>query len=317
MTYEQAANWLLSRDHVLILTHKRPDGDTIGCAVALCLALRQLGKTAYVLENSEVTALYAPYVDGLVAPAQFTPHTVVSVDIAAVSLLPNNAKEYLTSGIHLAFDHHPSQEFFAQETCLDASRAACGELIYDVVRQWAPISPTIALPLYVAISTDTGCFLYGNTTGDTHRVAGALTDTGIDIRAINHRHFRMKSFVRLKLDSLLVAGIQLHQSGKLAIVSLPISTMEAVGATEDDVDDISNLASSIQDVTIGVTLRELRPDVWKLSLRTIPEELNASTVCSLMGGGGHSAASGATIEGTLDEVTAIILQSIAQVQSHG
>ena len=79
------------------------------------------------------------------------------MDIAALSLLPENARPY-QDRIALAIDHHPSQEFFARETCLEADSAACGEIVYDILRQLTPLTPEMALPLYVAISTDTGCF---------------------------------------------------------------------------------------------------------------------------------------------------------------
>lgn len=315
MTYEQAAQWLLTRDNFLILTHKRPDGDTLGSGAALCLALRQQGKTAYLLENVQTTELFTSHLEGKIAPENFVPDTVVAVDIAAVSLVPQNAQCYLEAGIHLAIDHHPSQEFFAQETCLYGERAACGEIIYDIVRQWGDITPDVALPLYVAISTDTGCFLYGNTTADSHRIVANLMDTGIQIRDVNHRHFREKSFPRLQLDSLLIEGMELHQNGHLAVVTLSLDTAEKAGVSEEDLDSVSSLAGSIQGVSIGVTLRELRPDVWKLSLRTNPEELNASDICALMGGGGHAAASGATIRGDLDAVKRQVLDSIVQVQN--
>ena len=176
----QAAEFLAAHDQYLILTHVRPDGDTVGCAAALCRALRALGKSAHVLPNPELTPLFAPYLEGLLAPEDLLPDTVVSVDIAARSLFPDNALPYLPR-VDLAIDHHPSQEFFARETCLDAGRAACGELMYDILRQLGPVTADIALPLYVAVSTDCGCFVYGNTSANTHRVAAALMDTGLSL----------------------------------------------------------------------------------------------------------------------------------------
>ena len=155
MTTAEAAARLAAMDQVLILTHVRPDGDTIGSAV--CCGLRALGKTAYLLPNPELTATYAPYAAPYLAEADFAPAYVVSVDIAALSLLPENARPY-QDRIALAIDHHPSQEFFARETCLEADSAACGEIVYDILRQLTPLTPEMALPLYVAISTDTGCF---------------------------------------------------------------------------------------------------------------------------------------------------------------
>lgn len=154
MNERQTAEWLMERDDFLILTHVRPDGDTIGCAAGLCLALRGRGKTAWVLENPEATSLFTPYLEGLTAPEGWSPDTVVSVDIAARGLFPENARCYLER-VDLAIDHHPSQEFFARETCLDAGRAACGELIYDIAGLLGPVTREMAVPLYVAVSTDT------------------------------------------------------------------------------------------------------------------------------------------------------------------
>ena len=93
MTAAQAAAFLTAHDNYLILTHVRPDGDTIGCAAGLCRALRQIGKTAYVLENPQATSLFTPYFSGLTAPEGYTPETVVSTDIAARGLFPENAPD--------------------------------------------------------------------------------------------------------------------------------------------------------------------------------------------------------------------------------
>ena len=166
MTTAEAARLLLGWDRLLLLTHVRPDGDTVGSAAALCRALRDLGKTAYLLPNPELTATYAPYAAPYTAPEGFVPDRVVSVDIAALSLLPENAQPY-GKRIDLAIDHHPSQGFFARETCLEADSAACGEIVYDIIIRLTPVTPDIALPLYVAVSTDTGCFVYSNTTPRT------------------------------------------------------------------------------------------------------------------------------------------------------
>lgn len=314
LSYQAAAQWLLDHDGYLILTHVRPDGDTVGCAAALCTALREQGKTAWVLPNPETTAIFTPYLEGLLAPEGYQPQTVVSVDMAARGLFPENAQKYLEQ-VDLAFDHHPSQEFFAQNTCLDAQRAACGELMFDVIRQWGPVSQAVALPLYVAVSTDTGCFVYSNTSPATHAVAAALLATGIDFYPINRRHFRTRSFKRLQLESLLTAGMELLDEGQLAIVTLTLDMIAQVGAKEEDLDDISAFVGGVEGVHTGVTIRELRPGVCKISLRTEPGELNASAVCGKLGGGGHAAAAGATVEGDPAYTRQVLVQAIRQVQA--
>lgn len=316
MTYQEAAGFLLAHDRYLILTHLRPDGDTVGCAAGLCRALRQAGKTAYVLSNREVTPLFSPYLEGLLAPEGWQPDTVVSVDIAARGLFPDNAQPYLER-VDLAIDHHPSQEFFAGETCLDAGRAACGELVLDIAEQLGPITPDIAVPLYVAVSTDCGCFAYGNTTGDTHRAAARLIDCGIPLSQLNKRHFRTKTLRRLQVESAIVRSMELLDGGRTALAFISLDLLAQTGADERDLDDIANFVGQIEGVCNAATLRELSPGRCKLSLRTDPAVLNANHVCALLGGGGHAAAAGATMEGTLQQAREAVLRAIEQVQAHG
>lgn len=316
MTYQEAAGFLLAHDHYLILTHLRPDGDTVGCAAGLCRALRQAGKTAYVLSNREVTPLFSPYLEGLLAPEGWQPDTVVSVDIAARGLFPDNAQPYLER-VDLAIDHHPSQEFFAGETCLDAGRAACGELVLDIAEQLGPITPDIAVPLYVAVSTDCGCFAYGNTTANTHRAAARLIDCGIPLSQLNKRHFRTKTLRRLQVESAIVRSMELLDGGRTALAFISLDLLAQTGADERDLDDIANFVGQIEGVCNAATLRELSPGRCKLSLRTDPAVLNANHVCALLGGGGHAAAAGATMEGTLQQAREAVLRAIEQVQAHG
>ena len=146
MYFREAAGFLKTHDNYLILIHKRPDGDTTGCAAGLCRALRSLGKTAHVLPSPDATALLAGYLDGLTAPDGYEPDTVVSVDVASLGLLPPNAAPY-TDRIDLAMDHHPSQEFFAKETCLEADRAACGEIVWNICKELGVKGKDIAAPL--------------------------------------------------------------------------------------------------------------------------------------------------------------------------
>ena len=316
MTAQQAAAFLQAHDNYLILTHVRPDGDTIGCAAGLCRALRQIGKTAYVLPNREATSLFTPYLEGLLADEGWEPDTVVSVDIAARGLFPENALPYLDR-VALAIDHHPSQEFFAKDTCLDATRAACGELVYEIVKQFCQITPEMGIAFYVAISTDCGCFAYGNTTADTHRAAAELMESGIPTAQLNKRHFRTKSLTRMKLESMIVSDMELHDQGTVAIAAVTLDMMASLGATERDLEDIAALVGQLEGVKTSVTIRELAPGKCKLSVRTDPNDLNASKVCALLGGGGHAAASGATVEGTVPHAKKAILTAIHQVKHGG
>ena len=311
LTVEQTAALLRTFDNILILTHVRPDGDTVGCAAALCAGLRALGKTAYLLPNPELTKTTAPYFAPYAAPEGFAPEIVISTDVATVNLLPENARAYVRR-IDLAIDHHPSFEHFGKANIVRPEAAACGELIYDILSRLGPITPELALPLYVAVSTDTGCFAYANTTADTHAVAAALLRTGIDYRAVNKVFFRTKSRKRMQLEAAILSTCEFYDRDRVAVLSVPMSLMERVGADETDAEDLSALGGQIEGVDCAVTMRELRPDVWKMSVRT-GERVNATEVCRLLGGGGHAAAAGCTVEAPWPEAKEAILSAIARI----
>ena len=308
LTVAETAALLRTFDNVLILTHVRPDGDTVGCAAALCAGLRALGKTAYLLPNPELTNTTTPYFAPYAASEDFVPEKVVSTDIATVGLFPENAKPYIGK-IDLAIDHHPSFESFGKENIVRPEAAACGELMYDILATLGPITAEIALPLYVAVSTDTGCFAYNNTSPHTHAVAAALMRTGIDFKTVNKVFFRTKTRKRMQLEGAMLNDCEFFDRDRIAVLSVPISLMERLQATESDAEELSALGGQMEGVDCAVTMRELRPDVWKISLRT-GERINATNVCKMLGGGGHAAAAGCTILATWPEAKCQILAAI-------
>ncbi len=310
MNIYETAERLRQSDNVLILTHVRPDGDTIGCAAALCQALRDMGKTAYLLYNGGITSTYEKYAAPYWAAADFVPEHIVVVDIATAELLPDNAKIY-AERVELCIDHHPSNTFYADHTCLDTTAAAACEIVYEIVKEMTAVTPTIALALYVGISTDCGCFQYANTTPRTHRIAAELMEL-VDVAAVNHDLFRVKSRVRLQMESRMVSEMELYDEGRVVVMQIPLSLREEFHATEADIEELSSLAAQVEGTDCGITLRELKPGVVKISLRTGPR-VDACAACRKLGGGGHRAASGATVEGSMDEVKAKILAAVVEV----
>lgn len=315
ITWQEAGQFLRDHDGYLILTHKRPDGDAVGCAVALCLALRKLGKTAWVLHNPDATTLFDPYWGDTVAPEGYIPQTVVSVDLASEGLFFKDEEQW-KGKVDLCIDHHGSNEDYAKLTCVEADKAACGEILYSMIKEWFPVDRDIALPLYVAVATDTGCFLYSNTTPHTHRVAADLMETGIDSRWVNQRHFRTKSVTRMRVESRMIDTLDLYDEGATALGAISLADVAEFGAREEDLEDIAGVIGQLEGVTTAVTIRELKPGECKLSVRTGPE-LNASKVCAILGGGGHPAAAGCTVHGSVQDAKDAILKAIRTVQAEG
>ena len=303
----EAAAFLLAHDDFLILTHRRPDGDTVGSAAALCRMLRDAGKTAWVYANPQFTPKFSPYLQGLLKSGRTGTETVVSVDIATAGLFPFGMED---AEVALAFDHHWSNEGFAARTCLDGDRAACGELIW-ALQPLLGVKPSreIAEAAYVAVSTDTGCFRFSNVTPNTLRVAAECLEHGAVFYPINRVMFEEKRWARLRLESYLVRTTEFYRSGLVAVSAIPERIMVEYGLTEDDVDDISAFGRNIEGVEIAVMLREVENGMGKISMRTSPR-FSASDICSLLGGGGHAAAAGATVPGGIEATKAAVLAAI-------
>ena len=283
MTVKEVAAFLRAHDSYLILTHRRPDGDTLGCAAALCAMLRQMGKTAALLPNAEVTSLYADYVAPYWAAEDYRYETVVSVDLAALGLFPDNAERF-KNRVDLAIDHHPSYEGFGKESCVHPECAACGEILYELAVELGQLTPAVALPLYVAVSTDTGCFVYSNVTANTHRVAAALMET-------------------------LLRTMEFYDEGRVVVITLPLSLAERLSLTEADMDDVSALGGVVEGTDCSITMKETKDGAWKISVRT-GARVNATKACAALGGGGHRAASGCVYHGSLADAKAAILAAV-------
>ena len=180
---------------------------------------------------------------------------------------------------------------------MEVERAACGEIIFGLL-ELLGVSPDarMAEAIYIAVSTDTGCFQYSNTTADTLRIAAACKDAGADTYPINKLFFGTKSFARLKLEARLTGSAEFYADGKVALVELPQAWLDELGASEDDVDSIAGFARAIEGVELGITVRDVEGGNGKLSLRT-GGSYDACKLCQELGGGGHAAAAGATVPG--------------------
>ena len=254
MTRTEFCAFLRGHDNFVILTHRRPDGDTIGSAAALCRGLRQLGKTAFVLTNEQFTPRFGPFLDGLTCDALPAGATVISADIASEGLLSFDAVRLQLMPV-CAVDHHGSNSL-ACPKLVEADKAACGEIVYAVLTELGvTVTKQIAECLYTAISTDTGCFKFSNTTANTHRTAAALIAAGADVYPINKLFFDTKSFARLRLEAKLTDTMEFYADGAVGVCTMPKSLLAAFTVTEDDLDSISGFARSIEGVRIGIMIR--------------------------------------------------------------
>lgn len=310
LTIPELAAKLLENDNYIMLTHRRPDGDTVGSAAALCRGLRAIGKRAAVLENPQFTEKYRPYVEGLTVDRVPEDAVLVSVDVASAKMLSFSA-EYYVNQITFFVDHHGLSRDFGTQGVVEPSAAACGEIVLDLLRQMqVPLDKKTAEALYCAISTDTGCFRYSNVTARTLRAAADCKELGADTFAINQVMFMTKRLARLKLDAYLTQSTEFYAGGLVSVSTIPETLRQELGITEDDIDDISGFGREIAGVEIAVMLRQVS-EGGKISLRTSPR-FDAAELCRKLGGGGHKAAAGATISGGVEAAKEAILRVIAE-----
>ena len=309
-----AAAALQGADDILILSHRRPDGDTAGCAGALCRALRQIGKTAYILENPEITKRYMPLIVPCYPPEGFQPQFVVSTDIAEEKLFPDTAEPY-KGKVDLVIDHHRSNLGFGKKNLVRPDAGACAEVLYDVIMALGvKLTTDIAECVYIGVSTDTGCFKFSNTTAHTHAVAAACLTAGIDGGEINRALFETKTMPRFQMERIIFDTMEFYEDGAIAVAVLWRADIDRTGADMDDLDSIASLTRQIEGVQIGITLTENKDGTVKASVRTT-KEMDASAICRKCGGGGHIRAAGASFDCGMDEAKAAMLKA-AQEQYH-
>lgn len=311
MTLNNVAEILKQKNNIEILTHHYPDGDTLGSAYGLCLGLQQLGKNAKVILSGKVAEKFGFLKNGIKVQ-DFEQEFVISVDVAAPSLLGVNEENYL-SKINLCIDHHGSNNLGVKDSYIDANAGATAEIIYDLLLLMnVEITKEIADCLYTGISTDTGCFMYTNTTTKTHLIAGELMAKGADFGAINRAMFETKTKAKLALERMVYDTLDYYCKGKCAIIYTTLDMQEKLNLGDDEMEGLASIPRQIEGVKIGITMREKVNNQFKISVRT-NGDTDACLFCQKFGGGGHKAASGCTIDGDLHTVKERLIKAAEEM----
>ena len=307
---------LRGAEDVLILCHKNPDGDTIGCAGALCLALKALGKNAAVLCSDPIPSLY-DFMGLELFDSSFTPGFGVAVDVASIQLFGdrNNVQKY-AEHVDLCIDHHASNSGYAYETLLDPGAAAACELMIDVIEEMGvPLTPAIADCLYTGISTDTGCFRFSSTTARTHKAAARVMEAGANIEMLNARLFESRSRGRIEIEKMALESLEYFFDGRCAMICLTWDQIVTSGVAGAELEDLTSLPRSIEGVEVGLTLRQQKDGSYRISIRTAGA-VEACAIARHLGGGGHARAAGCEISGNLDNARYAVLGEVRKELEH-
>lgn len=291
------------------MTHENPDGDTLGCACALKIALNRMGKKSKILCSDEIPSKYQFMFDSICEDEEFDYSYIIAVDISNESLLGDKLEKF-AGKIDLCIDHHLSNNDYAKYTLINSSVASASEIVYNIINALGiEIDQEIAKCIYTGITTDTGCFKYSNVKPSTHMKAGYLITTGIDTSLINTTVFDMKSKSAIMIESQAISTLKTYFEDRCAVIHITEDMMERCSATNSDTDGIVSKLREIEGILIGVLIKEKSKNLYKISLRT-DKNIDARSICEQFGGGGHLAAAGCTIEGSLEDVRNKILEVI-------
>lgn len=314
MDFREILDIFDSNDNFLILTHKSPDGDTLGSGFALCYFLRDMGKKANVINADSFPERYDFMYEDY-QPQDLEVGYVIAVDIADPKLIGSALEEYQQEGaVDLCIDHHVSNKQFAAHTYVDADASAAALIMYELFKySGRKISDMIAKCLYTGIATDTGCFKYENTTPAAHIACAELMDYDIDFSVINRKMFDVKSRGRIQVEQTVISRMEYYLGGKCSMIVLTTKMIEECGVDPAEFDGLASIPLSIEGVKIGITVRQRHEDVYKISVRTT-EEIDASEFCQKFDGGGHIRAAGCELHGTLEEVKARLLAEVERIK---
>lgn len=308
---DRVAELLQEKDNILILTHKNPDGDTLGCGVALCRVLQGLGKNARV-ENSDIIPKRYSYLFEDLQVMDFEPEFIVAVDVADTKLLGERLEGLYSDRVDLCIDHHGSNREFAKELYLRSEDGAASLSLYRIIKKMGvPVTPQIATALYTGLSTDTGCFRYSNASSECYRVAAELIDSGADSARINVLMFETKPLSYFRLLTEVLAGMRTFCDGRVIVLKVTRDMFDRTGATPDQCDAIAAMSRQVEGALCGITMKEKQGGGYKLSLRT-HEPLDAAQLCGLLGGGGHARAAGCDSGEDEEESLRILIEAITE-----
>ncbi len=297
---------LLSGRRFLLVSHRNPDGDAIGSCLALASGLSALGKHCDVLNADGVPANLAWL--PLAERVHLTPDE--GVDYDRVVLLDCGTADRTGFGealfgpgrLIVNIDHHPGNGHFGAANLVDPEACATAELVYEVLQALpAPIGYGAATAIYTAILTDTGCFRFSNTNSRAFEIASRMVGKGVDAAGVSQMVFDQQPVARLRLLSQVLETLDLSPRDKAASVAATLGMLRETQAGVEDVEGFVNYPRSICGVEVGLFFREESPGRYRVALRS-KGRVDVSRIARELGGGGHHNASGATVEGNLEEL---------------
>ena len=287
----------------VIASHQRPDGDAIGSAMAMALALKAIGKDATVVTDAIPAAFLQPFPG--VDTVRITPEITEAYDAALImecSELSRTGVKGLDRSPVLNIDHHPGNTGYGAINWVDESAAACGEMAFTLIEALgAPLTEDVATHIYLAVLTDTGSFHFSHLTPRTYEIAKRCVEAGADPAWIARTHYDSNTLARVRIFGAVMNGMVIVDEGRIALLSITRRTLDDLGGTNDDLEGLINFPLTVKDIEAVAFFKEIGDNDWRVSLRS-KGTVDVGAIARWQGGGGHTNAAGCSATGPLDDV---------------
>jgi phosphoesterase RecJ-like protein len=320
---EEVLGELRAAQKLIVVTHENPDGDAIGSLVAMQQILSAMDKDSVMFVAEQDLPLPHEYrflpLSGLVTspPEDFEERTAVFLDCG--NLERNPAEALRRSGVHiLNIDHHHDNTRFGTVNYVTEDASCTAELVWDLMHGLG-VQPTliIAEALYVGLITDTGRFMYENTTSRAHQMAAELIEAGVDVHAVYRRIYEGVPYGKLALLARGLANVERFDGGRLTLTELRASDFAESGAEESYSEGVIDHLRAVQGTAVAALVRDrIRNEdgtrMRKVSLRASDDRVDVSRIARVQGGGGHRQAAGFTTTMEWDELVNFLRGEVAQ-----
>jgi len=297
---------------VLVTSHVRPDGDAIGSSLAITLALLDAGKQVQVVLSDGLPANFKhlPGADMIRTKADGEFDLIISVDCSDLKRIGDALDGYHSPDIII--DHHVTTEAFGTLNLVEPEAVATASVLTRHMREWGlTITTPIAANLITGLVTDTLGFRTSNTTPESLRQAADLMELGVDMSTLYYRSLVRRTFVEAKYWG---AGLtSLERADGIIWATLTLADRKISGYTGKDDADLINIVSSIDDAEIAIMFVEQNAGTTKISWRGLKPQIDVSQIARQYKGGGHKAASGAELSGSLAEVRERVLAATRKI----
>lgn len=313
---QQTRKFLLEHDDYLVVSHVQPDGDAVSSTLAVGWLLSCLGKKYTMLNEGPIPQRmkYLWHAGEIVnlaegeLPRQYS--NVICVDCADFQRVGLTQRYFANDALIVNIDHHPTNNGYGFVTLIKPDAAATAEILFDLLKtfqvEW---NLDIATAIYTGLLTDTGGFRYTNTSPKVMAAVSELLAMGVNGPELAENLLEEMTLAQVKVLNRALSTLQLSPEGDIAWVYVTQQDMLDCGAANEDLEGIVNYPRNIRGVEVGILFKVINEKAVKASLRSAGK-VDVAALAQGFGGGGHTRAAGARIDGTLDEAISRVLQEV-------